>query len=262
VPTMISGAGKAVSYLHKNSSSQAVGNLVPQQPNAPNGGTGGKTYGLTQGGNFAMNQTMPTMVSQRVVTTTNYPNPYLNPNQSPGGDIAMAQPMAMNSPDPWPQPQPLPQQMAQQLPDGNQNAVASQNIVPNLAPPIVPTNGYPSTADDLHSLIPPGALKLYLTGVKASKSDVQLQVSLRNDSPVPLKLPAGIKAVVRTGGQPDKDAKVNFESKMVGSGSTISGTIRVPGKSLDPTSDVVIPTSILTKGALADIHLSVPISAR
>ena len=253
VPTMISGAGKAASYLHKNSSTQAVGNLV-QQPNIQTASPAGTTYGLTQGGNFAVNQTMPTTVSQRVVTTTNYPNP--------GGDVAMAQPLSMtgavpmpvNGTDPWPQPQAIP------------------DVAPaNLAPPIVPIaaaaptaipNGYPATADDLHSLIPPGALKLYLTGVKASKSDVQLQVSLRNDSPVPLKLPSGIKAVVRTGGQPDKDAKVNFESKMVASGSTISGTIKVPGKSLDPTSDVVIPTSILTKGALADIHLSVPISAR
>jgi len=124
------------------------------------------------------------------------------------------------------------------------------------------TGGSASGLPQLRSLIPPGALKLYLTGVKASKTDVQLQVSLRNDSPVPLKLPGGIKAIVRSNGQPDKQGKVMFDSKTVASGSTITGSIRVPGKSLDPTADVVIPTSDLTKGAIADIHLSVPISAR
>ena len=82
----------------------------------------------------------------------------------------------------------------------------------------------------LRSLIPPGALKLYLTGVKASKTDVELQVSLRNDSPIPLKIPSGIKAVVRSTGQPDKQAKVSFTNKVVNSGSTVTGTIKVPGK--------------------------------
>jgi len=273
VPSMISGAGKTFSYLHKNSNTQAVGNLVPQTnapyPQAyPQAGTQpGTTYGLTQGGNFAVNQTMPTMVSQRVITT--------DPSS---GDVATAQTMSMApvvaggsavnpSNDNWPQPQSL-EQAAQNI---NPQVTLSPLTVPqtaapqmaaSLAPPIVQNSTYPATLDDLHSLIPPGALKLYLTGVKANKSDVQLQVSLRNDSPVPLKIPNGIKAVVRTSGQPDKEAKVSFESKMVASGTTISGTIKVPGKSLDPTSDVVIPTSILTRGALADIHLSVPISAR
>ncbi|MBS2010199.1 MAG: tetratricopeptide repeat protein [Cyanobacteria bacterium SZAS TMP-1] len=242
VPSMIAGAGKTMSYLHKNSTTQAVGNVVPQAQS----GQPAYSYGFTPSGNFATNQTMPTITTQKVIT-------------SPGGDIATAQAMTMaptaeQTNANWPQPQPL-------------NESPAPTAVATLAPPIVPTNPtsmspYPATADDLHSLIPPGALKLYLTGVNASKSDVQLQVSLRNDSPVPLKIPAGIKAIVRTGGQPDKDAKVNFSSKMVGSGSTISGTIKVPGRSLDPTSDVVIPTGSLTKGALADIHLSVPISAR
>jgi hypothetical protein len=118
------------------------------------------------------------------------------------------------------------------------------------------------SAPQLRSLIAPGALKLYLTGVKASKSDVELQVSLRNDSPVPLKIPGGIKAVVRSGGQPDKQGKISFASHQVNSGATVAGTIKVPGKNLDPTADVFIPISDLTKGAIADIHLSVPISSK
>jgi hypothetical protein len=142
------------------------------------------------------------------------------------------------------------------------------NIPANIPPEMVASylagqqGGVPGSAGQLRSLIPPGALKLYLTGMKASKSEVELLVSLRNDSQIPLKIPGGIKAVVRSSGQPDKQGKVNFSAKVVNSGATVTGNIKVPGKSLDPTADVVIPISALTRGAIADIHLSVPISAR
>ena len=287
--TMIGGLGNVASYLRKNAQTQATGNVMPQNGGQSNYGGqnsygGQTTYGLTQGGNFNTQQTMPTTVTQRVI---NGPSGNNTPEPS---NVA------------WPQPQPLPDAaegaVAQAMPlNGGATAssagVAAASAVfgtdptsaataASLAPPIMSAgqnqlqNSFQAQmqnagqnnlagmvgAPQLRSLIPPGAIKLYLTGVKAGKSDVDLQVSLRNDSPVPLKIPSGIKALVRASGQPVKQAKISFAAKVVNSGATITGIIKVPGKSLDPTADVVIPTGDLTKGAIADIHLSVPISAR
>lgn len=107
-----------------------------------------------------------------------------------------------------------------------------------------------------------GKVHLLLQGVKASKDDVQLKVILRNDSPEEIKLPTSIKAVVRSSGQADQQAKASFTSKSLSPGGTISGTIKIPGRSLDPTADVIIPASSLAVLGLSDIHLTVPISQR
>ncbi len=107
-----------------------------------------------------------------------------------------------------------------------------------------------------------GKVHLLLQGVKASKDDVQLKVMLRNDSPEEIKLPGSIKALVRSSGQADQLAKASFSAKSLSSGSTVSGTIKIPGRSLDPTADVLIPASSLAVLGLSDIHLTVPISQR
>ncbi len=288
--TMIGGLGQAASYLAKNRQATATGNIAQQNPGQLN-------YGFTPNGNFATAQTMPTTVTQRVINSpggnlamaqslapsaepsnVTWPQPQPLPDS---GEGALSQAAAM-----------LPATATGGInPSLSASAAAaaaasdptSQATALALAPPIVPTGQFNpanlaagggnltstnvpnmgmANAAALRSLIQPGALKLYLTGVTASKSEVELHVSLRNDSSVPLKIPGGIKAVVRSSGQPDKQAKVSFTSKVVNSGSTIVGTIKVPGKNLDPTADVIIPTSDLTRGAIADIHLSVPISAR
>ncbi len=107
-----------------------------------------------------------------------------------------------------------------------------------------------------------GKVHLLLQGVKASKDDVQLKVMLRNDSPEEIKLPGSIKALVRSSGQADQLAKASFTAKSLSSGGTVSGTIKIPGRSLDPTADVIIPASSLAVLGLSDIHLTVPISQR
>lgn len=105
-------------------------------------------------------------------------------------------------------------------------------------------------------------LHLYLTGVKTAKDSVQLKVTLRSDLPNELKLPSSVKAILRTAGQADQSIKANFDSHSLSAGGSVGGTIVVPGKSLDPSADVILPVSALSKGALPDLHLTVPISQR
>ena len=297
---MIGGLGQAASYLGRNRQTTATGNFAPQSGNTQYPGQ--MNYGFTTNGNFATTQQMPTTVSQRTITNPGgsvataqqmsmaqepsnvawpQPQPLPDSNESMG---AQAQALSLSSTQAPPVATTAVQPMvtsASATSDPTSAATASA-----LAPPIVPAgeinrDGLTSTnapsslgsyasgvqgavpgAPPLRSLIPPGALKLYLTGVKASRSDVELRVNLRNDSSVPLKLPAGIKAVVRSSGQPDKQGKITFTSRQVNSGATVAGTIKVPGKNLDPAADVIIPISALTKGGIADIHLSVPISSK
>ncbi|MBU6450587.1 MAG: hypothetical protein KGS72_02330 [Cyanobacteria bacterium REEB67] len=242
-PSIINGLGRAASYLHQNHGSQTQTQTSGALTQAISPGS--TSYGFTGSGNFATQQTMPTTMTQRTIETgpaTAYsgtPNAY-NPaaaplTVNPGGNLATAQTLSA-SPN--------------SDPTGQATALA-------LAPPIASPE-----KSDLHSLIPPGAVKLYLTGVKATKNEVHLEVSLRNDGAVPFKIPGGVKAIIRTTGQPDQQAKVAFDSKSVASGTTVTGVIRVPGKNLDPTADIIIPTGSLTNGTIADIHLSVPISAK
>ncbi len=293
--TMIGGLGQAASYLAKNRQTSATGNLAPQSVTTQYPGQ--MNYGFTPNGNFATNQQMPTTVTQRTITSPGgsaatamplsagqepsnvaWPQPQPLPDSTASAG-AQAQALSLSSTHSPPAATTAVQPMVSATSAASDPTSAATALA--LAPPIVPagqlnTNGLTSTnlppgqtsytggpgATPLRSLIPPGALKLYLTGVKASKSEVELQVNLRNDSPVPLKIPGGIKAIVRSGGQPDKQGKISFTSHQVNSGATVAGTIKVPGKSLDPTADVMIPISALTKGAIADIHLSVPISSK
>jgi len=107
-----------------------------------------------------------------------------------------------------------------------------------------------------------GEVHLFLQGVKASRDDVQLKVMLRNEGQEEIKLPSAMKVLVRSSGQPDKLAKATFSAKSVAGGATVGGTIKIPGRSLDPTADVIIPASSLAVLGLSDIHLTVPISQR
>lgn len=109
---------------------------------------------------------------------------------------------------------------------------------------------------------PESAARLYLTGVKAGKSDVQLKVVLQNSGTAPLKIPGNLNATVRNTGAKDLVAKVNFGSKTIAPGSSTTGTIKVPGASLSPAADIFIPSANMDIANLPDLHLTVPISQR
>ncbi|MBX9939799.1 MAG: tetratricopeptide repeat protein [Candidatus Obscuribacterales bacterium] len=102
------------------------------------------------------------------------------------------------------------------------------------------------------------APKLLLTGVKAGKSEVQLKVTLKNEGNADLKLPSSTTASIREGNNiSTQSAKVNFSSKKIPAGGSITGTIKIPGTSLSPSADIFIPANNLGDNRLSDLHLSV-----
>ncbi|MBI5174970.1 MAG: hypothetical protein HY986_18935 [Candidatus Melainabacteria bacterium] len=108
---------------------------------------------------------------------------------------------------------------------------------------------------------PPSA-RLYLTGVKAARSEVQLKVTLQNDGQSEIKLPASARATVKNGSKEPQEAKVSFASRKLPVGGSVTGTIKVPGTSLSPAADIYIPAGSWQETKLADLHLSVPISQK
>lgn len=110
--------------------------------------------------------------------------------------------------------------------------------------------------------MPQTSARLYLAGVKAGKNDVQLKVLLRNDGATAIKLPSSTDGVLRSNGRADQTIKVSFGSRNLSVGGSVSGTITVPGASLDPAADIFIPGQNLANTNLQDLHLTVPISQK
>ena len=141
--------------------------------------------------------------------------------------------------------------------------VASETI-PQVAPPIARLKApipVPNVSTPNVIVQPDNTdLNLMLTGVKAAKNDVQLKVVLANNGKESVHLPAAIKAMVR-GSAGEQTAKATFASRILAPGDSVTGMIQVPGKSLDPRSDIIVPiagpSSSGSKTPLL-VHLSVP----
>ncbi|MBK9621299.1 MAG: tetratricopeptide repeat protein [Candidatus Obscuribacter sp.] len=140
----------------------------------------------------------------------------------------------------------------------NENTPGEQAVATNLPPsasaaPLALKPALP---------IPQTSARLYLAGVKAGKNDVQLKVLLRNDGATAIKLPGTTDGVLRSNGKADQSIKVSFGSRNLSVGGSVSGTITVPGASLDPSADIFIPGQNIANANLSDLHLTVPISQK
>jgi hypothetical protein len=102
--------------------------------------------------------------------------------------------------------------------------------------------------------------KLELVGVQPTPLDIHLKVVLRNQQTVPLKVPTGVKAVVKMNGK-ERLAKVTFPADTVPPGGQLSGLIKVSGHDLNPSADVWLPNMLPGSGVDRDLHLTVPISS-
>ncbi len=179
------------------------------------------------------------------------------PNQAPYGqaNMAQAQPLELNK----------------VYAAGNQAipsfAAAPNQAIPSFAAaPVLKAMNTPSIGGGLplqtaRPSAPPSA-RLYLTGVKAARSEVQLKVTLQNDGQSEIKLPASARATVKNGSKEPQEAKVSFASRKLPVGGSVTGTIKVPGTSLSPAADIYIPAGSWQETKLADLHLSVPISQK
>lgn len=106
-----------------------------------------------------------------------------------------------------------------------------------------------------------GGVHIYLTGVKAGKSEVQLKVTLRNESGTTIKLPSSSKAIVRSGGK-ETSTKIKFSNHAVNTGDSVTGQISVAGANLDPSADIFVPAGSLVASNFGDLHLTAPISQK
>ncbi|HMW90345.1 MAG TPA: hypothetical protein PKE54_10000, partial [Candidatus Obscuribacter sp.] len=179
------------------------------------------------------------------------------PNQAPyaQANMAQAQPLELNK----------------VYAAGNQAipsfAAAPNQAIPSFAAaPVLKAMNTPSIGGGLplqtaRPSAPPSA-RLYLTGVKAARSEVQLKVTLQNDGQSEIKLPASARATVKNGSKEPQEAKVSFASRKLPVGGSVTGTIKVPGTSLSPAADIYIPAGSWQETKLADLHLSVPISQK
>ncbi|MBL8083994.1 MAG: hypothetical protein JNN26_15350 [Candidatus Obscuribacter sp.] len=179
------------------------------------------------------------------------------PNQAPyaQANMAQAQPLELNK----------------VYAAGNQAipsfAAAPNQAIPSFAAaPVLKAMNTPSIGGGLplqtaQPSAPPSA-RLYLTGVKAARSEVQLKVTLQNDGQTEIKLPASARATVKNGSKEPQEAKVSFASRKLPVGGSVTGTIKVPGTSLSPAADIYIPAGSWQETKLADLHLSVPISQK
>ncbi len=146
-------------------------------------------------------------------------------------------------------------------------AAAPNQAIPSFAAaPVLKAMNTPSIGGGLplqtaRPSAPPSA-RLYLTGVKAARSEVQLKVTLQNDGQSEIKLPASARATVKNGSKEPQEAKVSFASRKLPVGGSVTGTIKVPGTSLSPAADIYIPAGSWQETKLADLHLSVPISQK
>ncbi len=184
------------------------------------------------------------------------------PNQAPYGQANMAQANIAQA-------QPL--ELNKVYAVGNQAipsfAAAPNQAIPSFAAaPVLKAMNTPSIGGGLplqtaRPSAPPSA-RLYLTGVKAARSEVQLKVTLQNDGQSEIKLPASARATVKNGSKEPQEAKVSFASRKLPVGGSVTGTIKVPGTSLSPAADIYIPAGSWQETKLADLHLSVPISQK
>lgn len=140
----------------------------------------------------------------------------------------------------------------------NENTPGEQAVATSLPP----SESAPAPALKPALPIPQTSARLYLAGVKAGKNDVQLKVLLRNDGATAIKLPGTTDGVLRSNGKADQAIKVSFGSRNLSVGGSVSGTITVPGASLDPSADIFIPGQNIANANLSDLHLTVPISQK
>ena len=159
--------------------------------------------------------------------------------------------------------QAMPLELNKVYPAGNQ-AIPSFAAAPVLKAMNTPAaGGLPlQTARPSAQPSTPPSARLYLTGVKAARSEVQLKVTLQNDGQSEIKLPASARATVKNGNKEPQEAKVSFASRKLPVGGSVTGTIKVPGTSLSPAADIYIPAGSWQETKLSDLHLSVPISQK
>jgi Flp pilus assembly protein TadD len=209
-----------------------------------------------QGAPQAMTQSMPQTMSQAMPQATPQNGLYDN-NQSainnPSSPFGATQSQANQGDQ-------MIQSMRQAAPQKylNENTPGEQAVATNLPPsasaaPLALKPALP---------IPQTSARLYLAGVKAGKNDVQLKVLLRNDGATAIKLPGTTDGVLRSNGKADQSIKVSFGSRNLSVGGSVSGTITVPGASLDPSADIFIPGQNIANANLSDLHLTVPISQK
>ena len=128
--------------------------------------------------------------------------------------------------------------------------------LPAAAPGLLPySNGQASPLSDttdLRSQIPQSAdalrgpiannspLKFELKQIKPTLKDVQLKVSLRNDSNEAIQIPANLQAVIKYNNQTESELKVAFDDKSIAPHGTVDGVVKVPFNKVDPSADLVL----------------------
>jgi tetratricopeptide (TPR) repeat protein len=104
-------------------------------------------------------------------------------------------------------------------------------------------------------------MRLLLTGVRASKNEVLLKVVLSNPGSKTITLPAKLKAIVKDKNLTEKLAKTNLSNRKLAAGDSITGTIQVPGKALDPRADIFLDLQADSNHGILNptaVHLSLP----
>lgn len=86
----------------------------------------------------------------------------------------------------------------------------------------------------------PQGVKFELKQIKPTLRDVQLKVSLRNDTDAPLNLSDKVQAVIKYNNLTEAEMKVAFDSPVIAPHSTVDGVVKVPFNKVDPTADLVL----------------------
>jgi hypothetical protein len=92
----------------------------------------------------------------------------------------------------------------------------------------------------------PAPIKFELKQIKPTLKDVQLKVSLRNDTNAPIDIPGNLQAVIKYNNLTESELKVSFDDKSIAPHGIVDGVVKVPFNKVDPTADLVLRNMVPT----------------
>jgi tetratricopeptide (TPR) repeat protein len=83
-------------------------------------------------------------------------------------------------------------------------------------------------------------VRFELKQIKPTLRDVQLKVSLSNDSDAALKIPDSMQVVIKYANQSESELKASFDDDNLAAHGTVNGVVKVPFDKVDPTADLIL----------------------
>jgi hypothetical protein len=96
-------------------------------------------------------------------------------------------------------------------------------------------------------------IKFELQQIKPTLKDVQLKVTLRNESNSAVQIPDNLQAVIKYTNLTESNLKVSFDDKSIAPHGVVEGVVRVPFDKVDPSADLVLRNMLPASGQ--ELHI-------